>query len=52
MNYISWDGSKWTAKIQGSGFVHAPNGNWQLAHTDIIINYITWDEGKWTAKIH
>jgi hypothetical protein len=51
MNYISWDGSRWTARIQGNGFVHAPNGNWQQSHADTIMNYISWDGSKWTAKI-
>lgn len=51
INYISWDGGKWAAKLQGDGFLHAPNGDWTKAHADSIINYISWDGQKWTAKL-
>lgn len=51
VNYISWDGAKWAAKLQGDGFLHAPNGDWTRAHIDSVINYISWDDQKWSAKI-
>ena len=51
LNYVTWDGTKWSAKIQGGGFLHAPNGDWGRAHADTIINYVTWDGTKWSAKI-
>jgi hypothetical protein len=51
MNYVTWDGGKWTAKIEGNQFVHAPGGDWSQAHADTIMNYVTWDGSKWTAKI-
>jgi hypothetical protein len=57
INYLTWDGTKWTAKLEkkpdGSiQFVHAPQGNWAKSHKDMIINYLTWDAGKWTAKVN
>jgi|CXWL01.1.fsa_nt_gi hypothetical protein len=51
INYKSWDGLKWAAKLQGDGFLHAPIGDWTRAHADSIINYIAWDGQRWTAKI-
>ena len=50
-NYKGWDGSSWSARIEGAGFVHAPNGDWSRAHRDTIIRYISWDDNRWTAKI-
>ena len=51
INYITWDNTKWTAKVQNGIFIHAPNGDFSKAHKDNIINYITWNNTKWTAKI-
>jgi hypothetical protein len=54
INYITWDGSKWTAKIlPDHTFLHAPNGDFTAAgtHPDTIINYKTWDGSNWTATI-
>ena len=51
INYITWNNTKWTAKVQNGIFIHAPNGDFSRAHKDNIINYITWDNTKWTAKI-
>ncbi len=56
INYETWDGTNWTAKIKVNAdgsviFTHAPNGgNWSKSHDDTIINYKTWDETNWTAK--
>lgn len=53
MNYICWDGSLWTAKIQAGQFLHAPNNDYSsaLTHPDTIINYKTWDGSNWTARL-
>ncbi len=51
INYITWDNTKWTAKVQEGIFIHAPNGDFSRAHKDNIINYITWDNTRWTAKL-
>lgn len=51
LNYTSWDGAKWTAKLDRDLFFHAPNGEWSQAHDDIILNYIDWNGTKWTVKI-
>ena len=51
IDYLDWNGYKWTAKLQGDGFLHAPDGDWSKAHPDTILNYLTWDRGKWTAKL-
>lgn len=50
-NYLTWDGSKWSVKVDGNMFTHAPNGDWAKAHKDTIINFIGWHGEKWTAKI-
>ena len=55
INYKSWDGSNWTAKLENNFgtilFIHAPNGDWSKCHKDKIINYKTWDGSNWTAKL-
>jgi hypothetical protein len=51
INYLDWNGSKWTAKIQRGRFLHAPNGDWSRAHSDDIIHYLAWDGTKWAARI-
>jgi hypothetical protein len=56
INYTTWDGTNWTAKVKvKSGglvlFTHAPSGNWSESHEDKIINYTTWDGTNWGAKI-
>jgi hypothetical protein len=51
IEYITWDSTKWTARIVGNTFLHAPNGDFSKSHPDEIIEYITWDGTKWTARI-
>lgn len=51
INYVTWDGTSWTAIFKCNKFIHAPNGDFTRSHEDTIINYITWDGGKWTAKV-
>lgn len=51
INYITWDGTEWTAKFDGDRFVHAPKGDWSRSHVDVILNYITWDGSKWTVRL-
>ncbi len=51
MEYITWDGSKWTVKIVDGQFLHAPNGDWNRAHRADILNYRTWDGAPWTARM-
>ncbi|MEL7062429.1 MAG: DUF4751 family protein, partial [Bacteroidota bacterium] len=50
INYISWDGSRWSARREGDRFIHAPNGDWTKAHSDTIINY-RLNGQNWTAKL-
>jgi hypothetical protein len=51
INYITWDGNKWSAKLNGTAFVLAPNGEWSKSRPDTFINYITWDHSKWSARV-
>jgi hypothetical protein len=51
VSYLTLNGAQGTAKLQGSGFLHAPNGNWSQAHADTIIKYLDWNGSKWTAKL-
>ena len=51
LSYSTLNASPGTAELPGSGFLHAPNGDWSKAHPDTIMNYLTWDGGKWTAKL-
>ena len=51
MEYISRDGSAWTAKIVDGQFLHAPNGDFSQAHHADILNYLTWDGTNWTAQL-
>jgi hypothetical protein len=51
INYLDWEGRKWSAKIQGDQFLHAPEGDWSLARVDEVIHYQSWNGSKWAAKI-
>jgi hypothetical protein len=50
MAYVTWDGSLWTATLQGNGFMHTPHAAGK-AHFDTVIAYKTWDGSNWTARI-
>lgn len=52
IDYQTWDGSHWSAVLDGKTFVHAPNGDFGHSHRDTIINYKAWDGRNWTAKIN
>ncbi|MFZ1007667.1 MAG: DUF4751 family protein [Candidatus Sulfotelmatobacter sp.] len=52
IDYQTWDGSHWSAVLDGKTFLHAPKGDFRHAHRDTIINYKAWDGRNWTAKIN
>jgi hypothetical protein len=51
INYLNYDGSKWTARLNGDKFVHAPNGDFGLAHEDARMDYIQSDGANCSATI-
>lgn len=51
LEFVTWDGSKWSARIQDEGFLLAPNGDWSRAAADTVLRYLAWDGKKWAAKI-
>src|SRR5215472_3133450 len=51
INYITWDGEKWSAKPNGTTFVIAPNGDWSKGQSSEFVDYVTWDRGQWRAKL-
>ena len=51
INYQTWGGAQWTAKIVGDKFLHAPGGDFSRSHEDVIINYQVWGGAPWTAKL-
>lgn len=51
LEFVAWDGSKWSARIQGEGFLLAPDGDWNRAAADTVLRYLTWNGAKWAAKI-
>jgi hypothetical protein len=50
INYIAWDGLKWSAKPDSKGFLIAEEGDWKKAFSANHISYITWNGSKWEAK--
>jgi hypothetical protein len=51
MDYVSWDGKRWCARIYRNTFLHAPNCDWNQAHSDSVISYKSWDGLNWAASI-
>lgn len=52
VNYKTWGGGNWTAKIGSDGqFSHQAQGA-NSGHSDIIIDYQTWGGDEWTATIN
>ncbi|MBT6146840.1 MAG: DUF4751 family protein, partial [Gemmatimonadetes bacterium] len=51
INYQTWDGSLWTAKVSGNTFIHAPGGDFNSSHTAHIINYVSWGGSLWQATV-
>ena len=50
IEYKTWDGSNWTARIENNKFIHTRQGT-NTSHEANIINYKTWDGSNWTAQI-
>jgi len=50
INYIAWNGTKWSAKPDGKGFMIAEEGNWKKGISDDHIAYTGWNGTKWEAK--
>lgn len=51
ISYKTGDGSSWCASIYGNSFLHAPNCNWNQAHSDSYIAYVSSGQ-NWTATIN
>lgn len=52
INYKTWDGTGWWARIEGNTFIHSRNHDFSNSHQDDIINYLYWDNSKWTARVN
>jgi len=50
LNYIAWNGTKWSAKPEGKGFIIAEGGDWKKGFSDTHISYTAWNGSKWDAK--
>jgi hypothetical protein len=50
INYVTWDGTKWQAKVNGSTFTHAPQSDLRRTHTSDHLNYKFPDGTKWSMK--
>ncbi|MBI3072304.1 MAG: hypothetical protein HYY84_09320 [Deltaproteobacteria bacterium] len=50
LNYVTWGGGEWTARLEGGRFLHTRRGA-PSGHPDVIMNYVTWDGGEWTAHL-
>jgi hypothetical protein len=50
IKYVTWDGSNWACVYVGGVFIHAPNGDFSKAHTDVIMNYML-NGAKWQCCI-
>ena len=51
INYVGWDGGKRSAKVSGSNFTIAPNGEWSRASESDHLEYTDWSGNKWSAKL-
>lgn len=51
IKYKEWGGTNFEARIDGTNFLHAPDGNFKRAHPDYVIRYVDWDQKKMTGTI-
>jgi hypothetical protein len=54
INYLTCDGSAWTASWAGNNFHHVPHdaGNGRVTHDDKVLVYQTWDHSCWSVTWH
>ena len=50
IDYITWNGSHWSAQLRDNWFQHTNLGT-SVQHYDLIISYVTWDGTKWMAEL-
>ena len=53
MEFVAWNGEKWTAWIRDSAFEQRPQneGQWNR-HANTSLAYIDWEGRPWQAKIN
>ena len=52
MEFVTWNGEKWTAWIRDGSFEHRPKkeGQWH-DHANVSVAFIDWERQHWQAKI-
>ncbi len=52
MEFVSWNGEKWTAWIRDESFEQRPQNEekWH-EHANISLAFVDWDSERWQAKI-
>jgi hypothetical protein len=52
MEFVAWNGERWTAWIRDGAFEQRPqnDGRWS-GHANASLAFIDWDGGHWQAKI-
>ena len=52
MEFVAWNGEKWTAWIRDGAFEHVPqNSSRWSRHSNSSLAFIDWDGEAWQAKI-
>jgi len=50
LKYVTWDGTRWAARLNGTAWVIARDGDWSRGESSDHIDYLTWDRTKWRAR--
>jgi len=49
LNYFTCDGSAWSARWSGDGFMHTQRDT-GASHPDTVLHYQTWDRSCWELR--
>ncbi|MEO0987852.1 MAG: calcium-binding protein [Cyanobacteria bacterium J06639_14] len=49
VDYITWDGGRWSVRREGNQFIHAPNGDWGRSQSSNFIDY-KYGGNNWRAR--
>lgn len=52
MEFVAWNGEKWTAWIRDGAFEQRPQNEPRWSpHTNVSVAFVAWDGGPWQAKV-
>lgn len=52
VRFLAWNRQPFAARLEGTTFVIAPNGDFTQSRRDSVLQFLGWDGARWSAQVN